>query len=109
MLWHGLCDLPRCGLSFETRAVTDNRIRGNRRTSGATKATGPRTRDVKHASLIALTKRLHGSATPDLITALNGPDRNVRQCAVSCLVLYGDESAFDAILADMLYLIGAQT
>ena len=70
----------------------------------ATRTRGPQTRGLKHASLIALTKRLQEGATPDLIVALRDRDREVRQSAVTCLLMYGDDSAFDAVLADTLYL-----
>ena len=64
----------------------------------ATRVSGPGSRDVRCASLLALAKRMGAPATPDLVDALTMPDAAVKDYAVIGLAGAGDEQAFEQVL-----------
>lgn len=64
----------------------------------AARVSGPGSRDVRCASLLALAKRLGASAMPDLIEGLTGRDAVVKDYAVIGLAGVGDERAFEQVL-----------
>jgi hypothetical protein len=59
---------------------------------------GPGSRDLRCASLVAITKRTGDAATPILLDALSQRDPAVREYAVLCLAAVGDDRAWDAVL-----------
>jgi hypothetical protein len=75
----------------------------------AANATGPHTRDLKHAALTALARRLGSHATSDLVAALSDRDTHVRLTALQCLVICGDRTAYDAVLREVSRLVKVDT
>lgn len=64
----------------------------------AAAATGPGSRDLRCAALVALSKRLDREATPDLRAALGQRDAAVREYAIVCAAAVGDSSAWPEVL-----------
>lgn len=60
--------------------------------------TGPGSRDLRCAAVLALAKRCGAEATPDLLTALADRDGDVRRYAVIALAGAGDDRAWDQTL-----------
>jgi hypothetical protein len=67
----------------------------------AIRATGAVSQDLKCAAIVALTKRLHNEATPDMVVALGDRNGAVRGYAMTCLAFQGDERGCDAVLAEV--------
>lgn len=65
------------------------------------RVTGPKSVDLRCASVLALAKRLHQAATPDLIASLADRDRSVRGYALVGLAAWGDSSARDAVMQEL--------
>lgn len=63
----------------------------------AIRVSGPGSRDVRCASLLALAKRVGVLATPDLIDGLTTPDAAVKDYAVIGLAGAGDDQAFEQV------------
>lgn len=55
-------------------------------------------RDLRHATMWALARRLGAHATPDLLHALRQRDALVKWTAVICLAAVGNREAFDDVL-----------
>ena len=64
----------------------------------AIRVSGPGSRDVRCASLLALAKRTGALATPDLIEGLSVPDAAVKDYAVIGLAGAGDDRAWEQVL-----------
>jgi hypothetical protein len=64
----------------------------------AIRASGPGSRDLRRASLLALAKRVGGLATPDLLLGLAGRDASVKDYAVIGLAGVGDDQAWAQVL-----------
>lgn len=64
----------------------------------AIRLSGPGSRDVRCASLLALAKRTGALATPDLIDGLSVPDAAVKDYAVIGLAGAGDDQAWAQVL-----------
>lgn len=64
----------------------------------AIRVSGPGTRDVRCASLLALAKRTGALATPDLVEGLAVPDATVKYYAIIGLAGAGDDQAWDQAL-----------
>lgn len=64
----------------------------------ALRSTGPGTRDLRCAALVALAKRLGGAATPEFIEAFGQPDGVVKDYAVLCLATFGEDGAWQQVL-----------
>ncbi|KRF34644.1 hypothetical protein ASG94_10705 [Nocardioides sp. Soil805] len=64
----------------------------------AIRVSGPGSRDVRCASLLALAKRIGPLATPDLVDGLTTPDGVVKDYAVHGLAGAGDDRAFEQVL-----------
>lgn len=67
----------------------------------ATRVSGPGSRDVRCASLLALAKRMGALATPDLVDGLTMPDAAVKDYAVIGLAGAGDDQAFEQVLGHL--------
>ena len=67
----------------------------------ATRVSGPRSRDVRCASLLALAKRMGALATPVLVDGLTVPDAAVKDYAVIGLAGAGDDQAFEQVLGHL--------
>jgi hypothetical protein len=61
------------------------------------KRTGPHTRDIRCAAVLALAKRLGPGATADFVAALQIPDGGVKTYALLCLAGVGDGRAWDDV------------
>ena len=61
----------------------------------SSRTTGPGTTDLRCASLLALAKRLHSAATPDLHVALEDKNRTVREYAMLGLAAFGTDEAWE--------------
>lgn len=59
--------------------------------------TGPHTRDIRCAAVLALAKRLGPGATADSVAALQIPDGTVKRYALLCLAAVGDGRAWDDV------------
>ena len=64
----------------------------------AVAVTGPRSRDLRCASLLALAKRCGAGATPDLVSGLSASDGSVKDYAVVGLAGAGDDRAWEQVL-----------
>ena len=67
----------------------------------AIRVSGPGSRDVRCASLLALAKRMGALATPDLVDGLTMPDAAVKDYAVIGLAGAGDDQAFEQVLGHL--------
>ena len=65
----------------------------------AIRVSGPGSRDLRSASLLALAKRLGKLATPDLLEGLAASDAGVKDYAVIGLAGTGDDQAWKQVLA----------
>jgi hypothetical protein len=61
------------------------------------KRTGPNTRDIRCAAVLALAKRLGPGATADFAAALQVSDAAVKSYALLCLAAVGDGRAWDDV------------
>jgi hypothetical protein len=59
--------------------------------------TGPHTRDIRCAAVLALAKRLGPGATADFAAALQIPDGAVKEYALLCLAAVGDGRTWDDV------------
>jgi len=59
--------------------------------------TGPHTRDIRCAAVLALAKRLGSGATADFVAALQISDSGVKSYALLCLAAVGDGRAWDDV------------
>jgi hypothetical protein len=71
----------------------------------AIRVSGPGSRDVRCASLLALAKRMGALATPDLIDGLTMPDAAVKDYAVIGLAGAGDDQAFEQVLGHLRHVL----
>jgi hypothetical protein len=58
---------------------------------------GPKTADIRCASVLALAKRLGGEATPDLLVGLSSSTSAVKEYALTCLAAVGDGQGWDEV------------
>jgi hypothetical protein len=65
--------------------------------------TGPHTRDIRCAAVLALAKRLGPGATADFVAALQISDGGVKGYALLCLAAVGDGRAWDHVFGWLRY------
>jgi hypothetical protein len=90
-------------LSFDSVAIAAHLgdltgARGDAALRRAIRVSGPGSRDLRCASLLALAKRLGPSATPDLLVGLTASDAAVKDYSVIGLAGAGDDRAWAPVL-----------
>jgi hypothetical protein len=70
------------------------------------RVSGPRTRDLRCAALLAFAKRSGVDATPELCAALTSPDGAVKDYAVIGLAGVGDDRAWSAVFDRLCAISG---